>query len=176
MPEKQGEVNPEGSPLPRSDEADDQIWTDVLPTEVAEKLYQNFTDLEITTLEQTLEVVHGPLPAHMIAREFEALLPGSAEKILHEVLEDARHARAMDELSVREGARVNRHARAYYFGLQSIGLLLAGVLGWKSIDSENYFGMLLALFLALAAIGGPLIVKLIVEKLPSFTSKGSGNE
>ncbi|MCA3436044.1 MAG: hypothetical protein INF48_01840 [Rhodobacter sp.] len=159
--------HPEGNELPKAPEASEEveIWTEVLPKDLAEKLTSDLSNLELVQIRETLEVFQGALPAHMVAREFERLVPGSAGRILQDVLEGTKHDRLLEAEITRREYDAQLHARVTMAITQVTGLMISLGIAWKAIDAGNSWGLALSALAILASLGGPVVVKKIVDKL-----------
>ena len=75
-------------------------------------------------------MVRGPLPPHIIAREFDKLTPGASEKILESVLQDAQLEREMVKYNNETERHIGMQARKALKQIQLLAILLGGIIGY----------------------------------------------
>ena len=103
-----------------------------------------------------------PLPPPGVLREYESIIPGSADRLFKTYEEQASHRRRLEELTVRQDGRI-----------RTMGMVLA-----YSIGSLLISAALVALFLghpwvAVSIVGGTLVAAMSVFIKGSRTGNGS---
>lgn len=68
----------------------------------------------------------GPLPPPHVIADYEAVVPGMAEKIVTAFEEQGRHRRTLEDLSIREQWRLARRGQVFAFTLGLVALGFAG--------------------------------------------------
>lgn len=149
-------------------------WLEVLPPETAEKL-EPFSEPELETIEHSIEVVRGPLPPHIIAREFDKLTPGASEKILDSVLQDAELERDMVKYNNETERHVAMQSRKALRQIQLLSILVGGATAVTSAITGSTAGFGVAIVFALVGVGGTAVAKLIVELVPERVLPNSKN-
>jgi uncharacterized membrane protein len=121
--------------------------------------------IEVLTAEFTQRVIVGPLPPPDLLREYERLVPGSAERIISMAVSQSEHRKSLESTMIRGNQKIQTDAQRYGFWLSMVIALCGAVLAYR--DQLGGYVIIVSLILGLVTVfltGKKISVRELVQK------------